>query len=99
MHLSLVVKSSERARNSAAGSAAGITSPYNNPDAALTLKGENMQVYVLNHKGKPIMPCSPKKARLLLKQGRVKVVTKTPFTSGMALSVSCLAEEQPDILI
>jgi hypothetical protein len=57
MHLSLVVKSSERARNSAADT----TSPYNNPDAALTLKGENMQVYVLNHKGKPIMPCSPKK--------------------------------------
>jgi N6-L-threonylcarbamoyladenine synthase len=52
----------------------------NNPDAALTSKGENMQVYVLNHKGRAIMPCSPRKARLLLKNGKAKVVKRTPFT-------------------
>ena len=39
-----------------------------------------MQVYVLNHKGKQIMPCSSRKARLLLKAGKVKVVKRTPFT-------------------
>jgi predicted TIM-barrel enzyme len=69
MHLSLVVKSSERARNSAAGSAAGITSPYNNPDAALTSlrreKGGLMLAYIINKHGRPLMPCHPAKARLL----------------------------------
>jgi len=57
-----------------------MTSLYNNLDAALTLKGENMQVYVLNHKGKPLMPCSPRTARLLLKENKVLVVKRTPFT-------------------
>lgn len=58
----------------------GLATPDNNPDAALTPKGENMKVYVLNHKGRPLMPCSPRKARVLLKQGKVKVVRRTPFT-------------------
>jgi len=39
-----------------------------------------MLVYILNHKGKPLMPCSPRKARLLLKQGKVKVVKRIPLT-------------------
>ncbi|MDD3581784.1 MAG: RNA-guided endonuclease IscB [Desulfobacca sp.] len=39
-----------------------------------------MQIYVLNHKGKPLMPCSPRTARLLLKENRAKVVKRTPFT-------------------
>jgi len=73
--LSPVVKSSE-----GRSGAAGITSLCNNSDAALTPKGENMQIYVLNHKGKPLMPCSPRKARLLLEQNMVKVVRRTPFT-------------------
>lgn len=32
-----------------------------------------MVVYVLNKHGKPLMPCSPCKARKLLKQGKAKV--------------------------
>lgn len=39
-----------------------------------------MQVYVLNHRGKPIMPCSPRRARLLLKENKAEVVKRTPFT-------------------
>jgi 5-methylcytosine-specific restriction endonuclease McrA len=39
-----------------------------------------MEVYVLNKKGKPLMPCSPVIARLLLKEGKAKVVKRTPFT-------------------
>jgi len=61
-------------------SVAGLKTFDNNSDAALTPKGENMQIYVLNHKGKPLMPCSPRKARLLLKQNKAKVVKRTPFT-------------------
>ena len=39
-----------------------------------------MVVYVLNRHGKPLMPCHPAKARILLKQGKAKVVQRTPFT-------------------
>ncbi len=39
-----------------------------------------MIVYVLNKYGKPLMPCKPSKARKLLKQGKAKVVKKSPFT-------------------
>ncbi|MFJ7729622.1 RNA-guided endonuclease IscB [Neobacillus sp. NPDC097160] len=39
-----------------------------------------MFVYVLNHHGKPLMPCQPRKARMLLKQQKAKVVNRTPFT-------------------
>ena len=36
--------------------------------------------YVLNKRGEPLMPCSPGKARILLKQQKVCVVKRTPFT-------------------
>ena len=38
-----------------------------------------MLVFVLNHHGKPLMPCSSRKARLLLKEGKAKVIKKNPF--------------------
>jgi RRXRR protein/HNH endonuclease len=37
-------------------------------------------VYVLNCHGEPLMPCHPRKARLLLKEGKAKVVKMVPFT-------------------
>ena len=37
-------------------------------------------VYVLNKHGEPLMPCSPRKARLLLKQKKACVIKRTPFT-------------------
>lgn len=39
-----------------------------------------MLVYVLNKHGKPLMPCKPRKARILLRDGKAKVVKKIPFT-------------------
>lgn len=39
-----------------------------------------MKVYVLNQDGEPLMPCPPAVARLLLKDDRAKVVSRTPFT-------------------
>lgn len=38
-----------------------------------------MVVYVLNCQGKPLMPCSPAKARKLLKSGKAVVKSRTPF--------------------
>ncbi len=37
-------------------------------------------VYVLTPDGKPLMPCVPAIARLLLKEGKAKVLRRTPFT-------------------
>jgi len=54
----------------------------NNPDEDLT-RGQGVHltlVYVLNNRGEPLMPCSPKKAKALLKEGKAKVRTRTPFT-------------------
>jgi hypothetical protein len=39
-----------------------------------------MFVYVINKQGKPLMPCSPRKARILLKQQKAKVLMQSPFT-------------------
>lgn len=37
-------------------------------------------VIVLNMRGKPLMPTSPGKARILLKKGKAKVIKRDPFT-------------------
>ncbi|MCX6088740.1 MAG: RNA-guided endonuclease IscB [Caldiserica bacterium] len=72
-------------------SVAGLKTLDNNPDAALTPKGgQNLRVsdkvYVLNMRGKPLMPCSPQKARVLLKQGKAKVVNRTPFVIQLLIA-------------
>lgn len=41
---------------------------------------DDLKVYVLNMNGKPLMPCEPAIARLLLKQKKAKVVKRSPFT-------------------
>jgi 5-methylcytosine-specific restriction endonuclease McrA len=41
---------------------------------------KQMFVYVLNKDKKPLMPTNPTVARLLLKDGKAKVVSKMPFT-------------------
>ncbi|MCE3023177.1 RRXRR domain-containing protein, partial [Staphylococcus pasteuri] len=39
-----------------------------------------MFVFVLNKHGESLMPCKPRKARLLLKQKKAKIVRYQPFT-------------------
>lgn len=39
-----------------------------------------MYVYVINKHGEPLMPCSARKARLLLKNKKACVIKRTPFT-------------------
>ncbi|MGK0289425.1 MAG: hypothetical protein ACI86H_000869 [bacterium] len=38
-----------------------------------------MKVFVISMRGKPLMPTSPRKTRVLLKKGRAKVHSRTPF--------------------
>ncbi len=37
-------------------------------------------VYVVNQNGNPLMPCQPSKARKLLRDGRARVESRSPFT-------------------
>lgn len=39
-----------------------------------------MKVFVLNKHGSPLMPCNPRKARLLLKQQKAVIAKQMPFT-------------------
>lgn len=52
-----------------------------------------MLVYVLNKEGKPLMPCSPSKARKLLKSKQAKVVKRTPFTIKLLFGSSGYKQE------
>lgn len=46
-----------------------------------------MLVYVINKHGRPLMPCSPRTARLLLKDGKAKVIKRDPFTIKLLIGV------------
>ncbi len=52
-----------------------------------------MFVYVLNCHGQPLMPCQPRKARLLLKEGKAKVVKMVPFTIQLLYGSSGYKQE------
>ena len=72
----------------------------NNPDenqSELNRK-QNMSVsvYVLNKRGEPLMPCSPRKAKVLLKQGKAKVVKRCPFTIQL---ISATGETKQEITL
>ena len=45
-----------------------------------------MRVFVLNKRGQPLMPCSPAKARLLLKEKKAIVKRRTPFTIQLTIA-------------
>jgi len=39
-----------------------------------------MLVFVFNKDNRQLMPCTPRKARILLSQGKARVIRKKPFT-------------------
>ncbi|MDO4936383.1 MAG: RNA-guided endonuclease IscB [Sutterellaceae bacterium] len=45
-----------------------------------------MRVFVINRRGKPLMPCSPAKARVLLREKKAKVRQRTPFTIQLTIA-------------
>ena len=82
-------------------SVTGLKTFFNNPDAALTLKGgQNLRVsdkvYVLNQRGQPLMPCNSQKVRMLLRQNKAVVVSRTPFTIRLLYATG--EAKQPVIL-
>lgn len=65
-----------------------VKSLSNITEAVPTLKGERNlinKVFVKNKRGEPLMPCSPRKARVLLKEGKARVVKRTPFTIQLTI--------------
>ncbi len=52
-----------------------------------------MFVYVLNCHGHPLMPCQTRKARLLLKAGKAKVLKMVPFTLQLLYGSSGYTQE------
>jgi len=39
-----------------------------------------MKIFVINKHGEALMPCSPRKAKILLRDGKAKVIKRNPFT-------------------
>lgn len=52
-----------------------------------------MFVSILNVHGEPLMPCQPRKARLLLKAGKARVVKMVPFTLQLLYGSSGYKQE------
>ena len=52
-----------------------------------------MKVFVLNMRGKPLMPCSPAKARHMLKAGKAVVLRRTPFTISLTVATGETKQE------
>ena len=50
-------------------------------------------VYVINIDGIPLMPCANVIARLLLKEGKAKVIKKTPFTIKLLYQTTSYTQE------
>ena len=60
-----------------------MTSLLNSREEHFTPQGglkDSMYVYVYNQDGTPLTPCSPAKARKLLRDGRARVLERCPFT-------------------
>src|SRR5215472_17141762 len=50
-------------------------------------------VYIVNRHGQPLMPCQTRKARLLLKEGKARVVRMVPFTLQLLYGSSGYKQE------
>ncbi|WP_106497316.1 RNA-guided endonuclease IscB [Lentibacillus sp. Marseille-P4043] len=52
-----------------------------------------MIVFVINKHGKPLMPCKPRKARLLLKEKKAKIVSRNPFGIQLLYETNSYTQE------
>ena len=52
-----------------------------------------MRVFVVNMRGEPLMPCSQRKARILLKQNKAKIYKYNPFTIQLTIATGETKQE------
>ncbi|MGY0692530.1 RNA-guided endonuclease IscB [Virgibacillus sp. FSP13] len=52
-----------------------------------------MVVFVINKHGQPLMPCKPRKARLLLKEKKAKIVSRNPFGIQLLYETNSYTQE------
>ena len=52
-----------------------------------------MSVFVKNIRGESLMPCSPRKARLLLRERKAKIINYTPFTIQLTYATGETVQE------
>lgn len=76
-------------------SVARLKTSFNNPEVnqPQQAEGRKAKVPVLSVDGKPLMPCTPAKARKLLKAGKATVVKRKPFI--IKLNFKCENKTQP----
>jgi len=53
---------------------------------------KNKTVLVIGMNGRGLMPCTPRKARILLKEKKAKVVRRTPFTIRLLYKTGCATQ-------
>ena len=71
-----------------------MTSYYNIGEGKATLKGgQNLRVFVKNKRGEALMPCPQRKARLLLKEGKAKIIGYKPFTIQLTITTGESVQE------
>ena len=71
-----------------------MTSYYNIGEGKSTLKGgQNLRVFVKNQRGEALMPCSQRKARFLLKEGKAKIIGYKPFTIQLTVATGESVQE------
>jgi len=70
-----------------------VNQPEETPGQELRLP---VKVFVLNLRGKPLMPCSCRQAKCLLKEKKAKVVKRSPFTLQLLVATG---ETKQDIVL
>ena len=71
-----------------------MTSYYNIGEGKSNPKGgQNLRVFVKNQRGEALMPCSQRKARLLLKEGKAKIIGYKPFTIQLTIATGETVQE------
>ena len=52
-----------------------------------------MKIFVIGRNGLGLMPTTPRKARILLKEGKARIVRKVPFTIRLTIKTGCATQQ------
>ena len=52
-----------------------------------------MKIFVIGRNGLGLMPTTPRKARILLKEGKARIVRKVPFTILLTIKTGCATQQ------